>query len=142
MEFINKDLPTHYRFRDIITEDGVCLIFNIFHPVRETKCMYFVVPDWAVTKDGAIHTATRKRVHKDSLRRYCYPTKELAFSSYKKRKARQLMFAREAVEKAQTALKFAEGDVLESVNLCGDGSGFDDLLVMGRPDIIDSYIFD
>lgn len=142
MEFINRDLPTHYRFRDIITEEGVCLVCDKFHPVRETKCMYFVVPDWAVTKTGSIHTSTRKRVHKDSLRRYCYPTKELAFESYKKRKARQLMLAEESVEKATTALKFASGDVFEQVKLCGSNKGFDDLLVMGRPDIIDTYIFD
>lgn len=142
MEFINKDLPTHYRFRDTITEDGVCLVLDVYHPVRETLCMYFVVPDWAVNKNGSICTSSRKRVHKESLRRFCYPTKELAFSSYKKRKARQLMFAEEAIARATTALEFASSSDIDIINSCGGNRGLDELIVMGRPDIIDNYIFD
>ncbi len=75
-----NDLPVHYRYDDYMYEDGVEVMVRRFYPVRETPCFYMVIDHWSMMIQKRIPDRKPKtrRVSKDSLRRFCYPTKEEA----------------------------------------------------------------
>ena len=138
MSELNKEMPVHYRYDDCMLEDGVEVRVRKLYPVRETPCFYMVIDEFEnhmknVTTSRKLKT---KRVSKDGLRRHCYPTKEQALNSYKKRKLSQIGHAELAIAKATQVLK-----ALESNKLTLENKGFD-TLDCGRPDYWDNLIFD
>ena len=79
---------------------------------------------WARARQAATGKTFKdaKRVSKDSWRRFAYPEKEKALSSYKARKRHQLGHAELALERAKTAL--ADIKDIEAINdehLCSGG---------------------
>ena len=138
MSELNKGMPVHYRYDDYMLEEGVEVRVRKFYPIRETPCFYMVIDEFEnhmknVTKGRELRT---RRVSKDSLRRYCYPTKKEALHSYKKRKLSQLGHAELAISKASQALKALEANksILENQDF--------DKLDCGRPDYWDNLNFD
>lgn len=133
MSELNKGMPVHYRYDDYMLEEGVEVRVSKFYPVRETPCFYMVINEFenqmkSVTTGRELRT---KRVSKDGLRRYCYPTKEQALHSYKKRKLSQIGHAELAIAKAKQAYTAVQ-DLT---------NGFDKL-DCGRPDYWDNLNFD
>lgn len=128
-----NDLPVHYRYDDYMYEDGVEVMVRRFYPVRETPCFYMVIDHWSMMIQKRIPDRKPKtrRVSKDSLRRFCYPTKEEALHSYKKRKLSQIGHAELAIAKAQQAYSAVK-------DLTGDF----DKLDCGRPDYWDNLNFE
>lgn len=106
--------PTHYRLKDWLDEDGIHVGIVKFEVVKETPKGYWVMTGvfmrWMdiskLRKKGLL-----KFVLKDSAKRYCYPTLELAVNSYDIRKYRQLQRLRtnlsvaELIEKTMGEIK-------------------------------------
>ena len=128
-----NDFPVHYRYDDYMLEEGVEIRVRKFYPVRETPCFYMCVDEFEkhmmnVTTGRKPRT---KRVSKDGLRRYCYPTKEQALHSFKKRKLSQIGHAELAIAKAQQAYSAIQSK-----------DSIEDNLNCGRPDYWDNLHFD
>ena len=135
---LNKGMPVHYRYDDYMYEEGVEVRVKKFYPIRETPCFYMVIDEFenhmaSVTTGRKLRT---KRVSKDGVRRYCYPTKEQALHSYKKRKLSQIGHAELAIAKATQAIK-----ALDENKSILENQGFD-ILKCGRPDYWDNLTFD
>ena len=126
---LNLGMPVHYRYNDSVHEEGLNIKVSRFYPIRETKCFYFVVEEWQ--NKSWITTKIEKRVSKDSLRRYCYPTKKEALHSYKMRKNSQIWHAEFAIAKAQAAILKLESTDKEFDNVSA-----------GRPAYWDCLTFD
>ena len=121
------NLPIHYRYDDYAFEIRV----TKFYPSRETKHCYFVVDEWnkylidMISKGGGREMLKKveRRVLKNSVRRYCYPTKSEALNSFKMRKISQIKHAEFSLSKAKIALRNLEDvtDNFDSIRL-GDSS--------------------
>jgi len=130
---LTNGFPVHYRYDDYMYKDGVEVKVSKFYPIRETRCFYLVINQFEnnlkdITKGRELRT---KRVSKDGVRRYCYPTKQEALHSYKKRKLAQIGHAELAMAKAQQVL-FAIKDKVDDF----------DNLDCGRPDYWDNINFE
>lgn len=100
--------PTHYRFFDTVGPDGVTVRCQKFDVVGETPCCYYVLPQGhGFTRPESIKKH-RRRVLKDSWRRYCYPDLEQALRSYRSRKKWQIQHAKIALCRAEAGLAAAE----------------------------------
>lgn len=100
--------PDHYRFEDSIGPDGVTLHCRRFVVIGETPCCYYVLPEdlahYAQSGDewrALTAKKYRKRVLKNSWRRYCYPDVKLALESYRARKSWQTRHAAAAAARAE-----------------------------------------
>lgn len=136
MSELNKGMPVHYRYDDYMLEKGVEVRVRKFYPVRETPCFYMVIDEFEnhmknATTDRKLKT---KRVSKDGLRRHCYPTKEQALHSYKKRKLSQIGHAELAIAKAKQAYEAVKSIRVGTIDF--------DKLDCGRPDYWDNLNFD
>lgn len=108
---MNNTGPDHYRFEEHIGPEGVTLHCKRFVVIGETPCCYYVIhesmrhyagqgSDWACQ----YLKRYRKRVAKESYRRYCYPDMRQALESYKQRKRRQLGHAEILESRARAGL--------------------------------------
>lgn len=124
----------HYRYTEYVDQDGLYLRESRFYPVRETPCFYHVVDewDWKHIQTGAKKVGKTRKVSKNGVRRFCYPSKEQALSSYKARKTSQAQHAMDALNRAESALVFLNG--IKTVD--------DETLNMGKYAFMDAYIFD
>lgn len=107
MSELYNGLPIHYRYNDCAYLNGLEIKITKYYPVRETKCCYFVIDEWAkhLIKIGGDRLKSRqRRVLKNSLRRYCYPTKDEALHSFKMRKEAQVRHCEFSLAKAKQAL--------------------------------------
>jgi hypothetical protein len=95
---------THYRLADRLYEEGVTVCLEKFKVVKETPCGHWVVsqyaPEW-LTPQELIKRKYAKWVSKTSLKRYCYPTMEMAVESFKRRKQVQLNKLEDQVAQAK-----------------------------------------
>ena len=116
--------PDHYRFEDEIGPGGVTIHCRRFIVIGETPCCYYVLPE---NMAGYVHQTSewakswvkehRKRVLKNSWKRYCYPDLKDAMRSYKARKSWQLKHA--ALAEARATAAYAEAArLIESDVLC------------------------
>lgn len=128
--------PYHYRYSDVLSEDGMYIVLEIFRAIKETECGYWVQRyhggSLELTEAMVKHMtakATRpfnvRWVSKDSSRRYCYPDKALAMHSYQQRKIYQLKHARYSIARAEHALAAANkmlelGDCLPKSKWSGE----------------------
>ncbi len=134
MSELNKGMPVHYRYNDHVTEEGLDIRVTKFYPVRETRCFYFVVDEWQ--NKTWVNNKRERRVSKDSLRRYCYPTRKEALHSYKKRKQSQIWHAEFALAKAEASI-----NKLQSMEKCLGEKEFD-IVSAGRPEFWNTLNFD
>jgi hypothetical protein len=80
-------MTTLYRYDSGCTADEVVLRRYVVE--KETPAGRWVVEDWAAGVSGpgsAIYDNSRRWVSKTARKRYCYPTKEEAWESYRIRK--------------------------------------------------------
>ncbi|TFF49538.1 hypothetical protein C5609_23155 [Pseudomonas putida] len=110
--------PDHFRYIDSIGPEGVTIVCRRYVVVRKRQ-------------RGLCHGAPgshreslgqRQTSIENSWRRFAYPRKEEALSSYKARKRQQLSHAELALERAKAAL--ADIKDLEAINdehLCAGG---------------------
>lgn len=107
-------LPTHYRVKDTLDQDGVLIILEKWHPLSETPQGYWVLRDGGPNWDGIDKKYQRKIgvlkwVSKTSAKRHCYPTLPEAMDSFKRRKEVQVSRLAIQLEQSQLALeKFDE----------------------------------
>lgn len=138
-----KSYPIHYRYRDAVDHTGLLLIEERFYPIRETKCFYFILPEWKynIYKRGSMqgYAKTARRVSKKGLRRKCYPSKEQAFESYLIRKKKQIWHANDALNRAKLAIDKLSG--IGSPESLED-SQYKNCKLIGHASFIDDYIFD
>lgn len=98
----SSGLPLHYRLADFRYGDGdLRLEVQVFHPIKETDCGYWVVTEWEAQHDWS--RPKPRWVSKTSTRRYCYPSLEEALNSYKIRKHRQVMHLAHQLDRATDA---------------------------------------
>lgn len=123
-----KVWPDRFRYVDSIGPEGVTIVCCRWVVIRESDCFYWIVREgsegWALSRQEAAGKvySNAKRVSKDSWRRFAYPEKEKALSSYKARKRHQLRHAELALERAKTALAdIKELEVINDERLCAGG---------------------
>lgn len=133
----SSELPVHYRYVDHMLEDGIHLVLQKMYPIRQTKCFYMCLDEWKhcmYLKGLEQYCKKTKRISKDGLRRYAYPTKELALASYKKRKASQNFHATQALKRSKLAIEF-----IQSIKIPPVG---DESVNMGKCDFYENIVFD
>ena len=111
--------PDHYRLVDTIGPGGVTIETRKYAVIGETPHCYYVMPDWlahhATADDNwsrVLVKRHRRRVLKQSYKRYCYPDIADALRSYKARKRWQLSHAKLAMARAEAG--YAEAERLTS----------------------------
>ncbi len=101
---IDKTLPVHYRYDSYASSEGVKIKLSRYYPVRETECFYFVIEEW----QALINDPKQKRVGKNSLRKYCYPTMKDALESFKARQNSRIWHANYSLAMANQSLLVLE----------------------------------
>lgn len=93
-------MTDHYRYSTAWYEDGKPRFWlDRFVCIKETEHGYWVVPDWQKSYDPAFQE--RRWVSKTSRKRFCYPTRELAWESYRIRVTRRLVHLQRAMAAAE-----------------------------------------
>lgn len=116
----NRLWPDHYRFADSIGPNGVTVHCERYVVIGETARCYYVVPENMASLTSGTDmwskqavARNRKRVLKDSKKRFCYPDIADAMQSYRKRKYQQIRHAKIAISAGEAAYAKAK-------ELCGD----------------------
>lgn len=132
-----KDWPVHYRYSDYSFAEGVEVKVSKFYPIRETPCFYIVIDEFEkhMKKVSNGREPRTRRVSKDGLRRYCYPTKQEALNSFKARKRSQISHCQLAFATATQALK----GLATPSETPGE---IQDCIKVGRPDYFDNLFFE
>jgi len=73
-----------------------------FDVIRETKCFYFIEGD---------RIGSEKRVSKDALRRFAYPTEAEALFSFTKRKEKQIQILTRQMYGAEITMSLAKEEL-------------------------------
>ena len=103
-------LPKHYRVSEFGDAKTSVISMQRFLPVKETEKGYWVIEDsnWIRTlsfeeiKERGYHL---RWVHKESRKRYCYPSIEEALNSFYIRKQHHVKILREKLGAATLALE-------------------------------------
>lgn len=136
------DSETHYRYDDYHYENGLMVKMSKFYSVKETPCFHYVVDEWEFSRIRRydIDVLSRlnyhinvKKVGKSALRSYCYTSKQIALSSFEKRKLKQIFHAETAISKAKLALRKLSGMSAKEVG---------DSINCGLDDHLQTFIFD
>lgn len=134
--------PIHYRYRDILSAEGILIIEDSFRVIKETECGYWVQiangtrPDLTEEMISRMTAkATRpcnvRWVSKDSSRRYCYPSKADAMEAFRHRKLSQLAHARSSIAKAEQSI--AAATTLLTVGDCLPRDSWSGSIMAGMP---------
>ena len=124
-----KGITLRYRYRDIVTEEGVELYLEEWAEVKRTPCGAWVKPFY----DGNISQYSRKRFVLDGVgRRHCHQTKAMAWAAYKDRKKNQKRMAEDSLAKAVYAL-----EQIESI-----GEAPESTMILGKPKYWYNYAFE
>lgn len=118
-----------YRYRDIVTEEGVELFLEEWAEVKRTPCGAWVKPFY----NGEVSEYSKQRFVLDGDgRRLCHQTKAMAWDAYKDRKENQKRMAEDSLAKAVYAL--------EKIKELGDAP--ENTMVLGTPNYWHRYVFD
>lgn len=104
----DNNLPIHYRLRDALDEDGVKVLLDKFKVIKETPKGYWVESTNSLSWIDLKRKKQMKLVRfvlKDSAKRFCYPSFELALHSYDIRKYRQVQRLKSQLEQAELVYK-------------------------------------
>lgn len=102
--------PDHYRYVDDIGPEGVTIRCEKWLVCGETPQCWYVIPEaknYLVSNSFYAEALknTRKRILKYAGgKKFCYPTRDEAFKSYRIRKHWQLRHTEHAFQRAKTAL--------------------------------------
>lgn len=91
-----------YRYENYQTYDGTRIMERTFNLIRETPCGYWI------SEGGWNISGKHKWVSKTSRKRFAYPSKEEALTSFKARKHRQTEILRAQLSNAEYALDLAD----------------------------------
>ena len=99
----------YYRFRDILAEDGVKIVVEVFNALKETPQGYWVLKKGAPNWNGISTKYQRKAgvlkwISNTSRKKYCYPTVEDALFSFKKRKEAQASKLKVKLDQAEKVI--------------------------------------
>lgn len=75
--------PTHYRYDTTWHGTHVEPFLTTFDVLQETPRGYWVIESYQAMWPAEIQEKKRRWVSKDSRKRYCYPSKEQAWESFK-----------------------------------------------------------
>ena len=94
-----------YRYEMVDHGTNVTLNLEVFKVAKETPCGYWVERfiGSRVLASGFDH-AYYRWVSRNATKRYCYPTKEQALTSYKIRKRKYLMHCQRRLDIAEIAV--------------------------------------
>ena len=93
-------VQTLYRYDTTRWDDRIKIVLRTFSVLSETPRGY-----WFYSQDCRHHG--KKFVLKDAKKRYCYPTKEAAMTSFKRRKLMQIKILNRQLSTAKQALAMA-----------------------------------
>jgi len=93
-----------------VYESRVRVYESQFKLLKETPCGYWIVDRYY--RDELVHWtgSVKKWVSKTSRKRFAYPTKEEAMTSFKARKNRQISILKYQIKNAEQALAYADID--------------------------------
>jgi hypothetical protein len=97
-----------YRYEDALTTMGVRINECEFRLVKETPKGYWITYDWDLSNE------CKKWVSKDGEKRFAYPTKAEAKYSFLRRKEAQVAILNRQLDRAETALAKAAGNLDDS----------------------------
>jgi hypothetical protein len=101
----NSMIPEYlYRFEDSMDVYGVKVHTRKFKVIKETPCGYWIKLFYSGDD--------KKWVSKVARKRYAYPYKHEALTSFKARKKRQIEILQAQLSQARTALRWAKPDLL------------------------------
>lgn len=112
---INQLGPDHYRYYASLDPGGVTVRCERFVVIGETECCYYVIKaeyahfakiDWSTASTW--RKKLRKRVLKQSHRRYCYPDKAEALASFRSRQKWRIAHASKNLAIAELSLSVIE----------------------------------
>lgn len=130
--------PEHYRVARWVNEHGIHITVEKFRVIRETPKCYWVVPKGTARFEWA-EKLYKRRVSKTSVRRYCYPSIQEAFESFKHRNnfwISRLEYNLAIAKKCQEKMAYIEAGVHDENKLVGSG------FAIGRPDIFDDFTWE
>ena len=104
---MSTEWPTHYRYTTQYFHTHVRAALHTFKVIKETSCGYWVVPEWLYA-NATMENKYKRWVSKDGRRRYCYPSKELAWGSYRIRCAKRVGHLRRQLADAEAAAKIEQ----------------------------------
>lgn len=102
-----KNWPDHYRYGSYLTPEGVELSCSRFVVVGETPRCYYVISEHESDCSETYIKNHRRRVLKDSHKRFCYPNREEALKSFIERQRWRERHAREALSCATLSSRIA-----------------------------------
>ncbi|MNN05315.1 hypothetical protein D3C81_1180710 [compost metagenome] len=115
---MEKKGPDHYRYYAALSEEDVHVKCERFIVIGETERCYYVISensehlvgkeaDWA----QSLVKKRRRRVLKNSHRRYCYPDKMEALQSFAARQRWRISHAQRSTSMAQLSLKVVKRQI-------------------------------
>lgn len=116
--------PDHFRFYTELGPKGVTIKTERFVVVGETPRCWYVIEDYFLTYGLDFIKSKRRRVLKDSHKRYCYPDRDQALLSFMTRQSWRLTHAERAKAQADLSLAAARaiherGEDVPDVIECG-----------------------
>lgn len=100
-----------YRYNNY-TWEGERLLLEVFKSVKKTPAGHWIVPLYTSNSDFVPYIGNKKRwVSDTSIKRYAYPTRKEAFTSFKARKARQIKILTTQLNRAIIAFQMEISDV-------------------------------
>lgn len=97
-----------YRYIDTTTSRGYGFMLQRYHILRETPCGYWFVHLYEKTFSTEHKELSKRWVSKSSRRRFCYPTKEEAWQSYRARKWHHLARLDEQIKNIRAVVNVIE----------------------------------
>lgn len=98
--------PVHHRYSTRDEYTTVSTWLDTFYVIKETEKGFWIVPAWAIPLPTFEEAKKYRRwVSKDSRKRFCYPTKEEAWESYKIRCSKRIGHLKDQLAIAEAADK-------------------------------------
>ncbi len=102
-------MTTLYRYFDELCGHKVRIELERFAVIKETPCGYWYIPEWMKVWSEPEQQGHKRWVSKTARVRYCYPTKDEAWKSYRVRKYRQQGHQQLARHRLDAVLALIEG---------------------------------
>lgn len=145
-----SDATILYRIEDALDEDGVSLVVRRFVEVKKTPSGRWVFRfesahtlkefgGWVEFADARASKHVRW-VSSNAERSLCYEDFKVALNSYMRRKVRQEIFARTALETSELAT--ANKDKILALSIDDFTQSTFPYFLLGKIDVMDRYVFD
>jgi len=106
---------TFYRYDTTYDEyNGVEIRIEEFILHKKTPKGYWIIPSWMKDRSDASEAKYATWILKSSKKRFAYPTKQEALTSFIRRKTQQIRYCKRDINSATAALRIAEKIKLEA----------------------------